>query len=127
MTAAFGLDQAHGGKGRIFNGYGGLSFDFFPTRWGVGALILPPDTSIGYHRHTLCEEMYIIVDGRARGTVNDITLDLKPGDAMLQRSGSSHGLYNSGKENLYIVCTGLSTEADGHMDNTNLNDDLSRR
>lgn len=121
------IDQAHGGKGRILNGYGGLSFDFFPTRWGVGALILPPDTSIGYHRHTLCEEMYVMVAGQARGTVNDVTLDLKPGDAMLQQSGSSHGLYNNGKEDLYIICTGLSTEPDGRMDNTNLDDDLSKR
>ena len=121
------IDMAHGGKGRILNGYGGLSFDFFPTRWGVGALILPSDTSIGYHRHTLCEEMYIIVAGKARGTVNDVTLDLKPGDAMLQQVGSAHGLYNNGKEDLYIICTGLSTEPDGRMDNTNLNDDLSKR
>lgn len=121
------IDAAHGGKGRILNGYGGLSFDFFTTRWGIGALILPPDTSIGYHRHTLCEEMYVVVSGKARGTVNDVTLDLKPGDAMLQQVGSAHGLYNNGTENLSIICTGLSTEPDGRMDNTNLDDDLSKR
>ena len=68
---------------------------YFTTSFGAYYLVLPPGTSIGYHRHETKEELYFVVSGRARGTVDDVTLDLKPGDCTVVNIDGKHGIYNN--------------------------------
>ena len=48
------------------------------------------------------EEIYYIVRGEAEMTVDEDTKHVVPGDAIWIPAGSSHRLYNSGEEELFI-------------------------
>ena len=118
--------SAHGGKAPVFGTYATLRFYYNPEWfWLAGGLAAPPGTSIGYHKHTIHEEMYLVVSGQARGTVDDVTMDLKPGDCTLCPLGSSHGIYNNGKEELIIIVTMLSSMTSGEFHSEDLDDDLT--
>ena len=48
------------------------------TNWvRIGHCVLPPGTSIGYHQHNAAEEVYYVMSGTGRMTVNDKTWDVK--------------------------------------------------
>jgi mannose-6-phosphate isomerase-like protein (cupin superfamily) len=65
--------------------------------------ILPPETSIGFHKHEDSEEIYIILKGSGEVIVNDEKHIVVQGDVILNRKGSSHGLKNINRENLEIL------------------------
>jgi len=70
----------------------------------IGYLTLEPGESIGYHKHENNEDAYIIISGE--GTFKDadgIEYPVKAGDVTIVRGGQSHGLTNTGKENLVIL------------------------
>lgn len=121
------IKSAHQGKGPIYDTYGRLGKEYYKTCWGAFYLVLPPGTSIGYHSHDIHEELYFVVSGRARGTVDDVTLDLKSGDCTLCPLGSSHGIYNNGSGDLGIICTLHSSLPSGEWGAKNLGDDLTER
>ncbi|MFC1693721.1 cupin domain-containing protein [Candidatus Latescibacterota bacterium] len=121
------LGVAHGGKGEVFGTYGNIRPPYYKFNWFAGGLLAPPGTSIGYHKHTIHEEMYLVVSGQARGTVDNVTMDLKPGDCILCPLGSSHGIYNNGKEDLLIIVTMLSSLPSGEYLSEDLGDDLTTR
>jgi mannose-6-phosphate isomerase-like protein (cupin superfamily) len=121
------IPSAHQGKGPIYDTFGRLSKTYYKTLWGAFYLILPKGTSIGYHRHDIHEELYFVVKGKARGTVDDITLDLRAGDCTLCPLESSHGIYNSGSEDLGIICTLHSSLPSGEWGAKDLGDDLTKR
>ena len=98
---------AHGGKGfidfrRVF------SEESFKVNWGfMDHCYLPPKTSIGYHRHDSIEEIYYLMSGRGKITVNDVTWDVRGGDAIPCTLHDSHGIYNNTDEYLELlnICT----------------------
>ncbi|WP_226383594.1 cupin domain-containing protein [Paenibacillus massiliensis] len=54
-----------------------------------------PGTSIGYHEHKQNEEVYVVLEGQGRMTVNGEERDVKPGDVILNKPNWSHGLENA--------------------------------
>ena len=90
-------------------------------------MVLPPDCSIGYHRHRKVEEIYVLMNGQARGTVNDVTMDMRTGDVSLCSLNDVHGIYNNGTEDVFVFYTMKSVDPDGQFDAENLGDDLSNR
>jgi mannose-6-phosphate isomerase-like protein (cupin superfamily) len=66
-------------------------------------MLLPPGSSIGYHRHDGEEEIFSIISGVA--TVNDdgVVFELGPGDAVLTIGGASHSIANQGSEPLEFM------------------------
>jgi len=96
-------DRAHEGKGEIlyrrcFNK------DTFRTNWEfIDHCILPPGTSIGYHQHNMIEEIYVLISGKGRVTVNNVTWDVKAGDAIPCTSGDSHGIYNNSNDEIELI------------------------
>ncbi|MCE5248678.1 cupin domain-containing protein [bacterium] len=118
--------NAHKGKGtilfrRMYNK------DSFKTNWEfIDHCILPPGTSIGYHQHNMIEEVYYIVSGKGRATVNDVTWDVGPGDAIPCTLHDSHGLYNNGTEDIELIVCSCAVEK-GKRDTNNWGDDLSNR
>ncbi len=108
------VSTAHLGKGdidfrRVWFG------ENFETDWFfVDHCYLPPDTSIGYHQHNNIEEVYYVIEGTGRFTVNDRTFDVKAGDALPCRLHDSHGLYNNSNERLEILvfCVANGVKAD---------------
>ena len=99
----------------------------FQTNFGyLVHCLLPPHTSIGYHRHETIEECYIIMNGSGRMMVDDETQEICPGDAIPNRLGGAHGLYNHTQENLELFIVAVCLEK-GKIDSADLRDDLSQR
>lgn len=61
-----------------------------------------PGSAIGYHlQHE--DEIYYVLSGRGMMTVDGKAFEVGPGDAVLTRPGSSHGLKQVGSEDLVIL------------------------
>ena len=118
--------NAHKGKGNIL--FRRLwNKESFKTNWEfLDHCILPPETSIGYHQHNMIEEVYFLVSGHGRMTVNDHTWEVGPGDAIPCTLHDSHGLYNSGTEDIFLVVCSCAVEK-GARNTNNWGDDLSDR
>ena len=120
------VGPAHLGSGKILNTRPWLDGNF-ETNWvRVGHCILPPGTSIGYHRHDGIEETYFILEGMGRMTVNDVTRDVRSGDAVPCTIHDSHGIYNNSNADLDLFVFMVAMER-GKLDATNHGDDLSGR
>ena len=74
--------RSHEGKGEI--GARTLwEHQDFRNNWGfVSHALLPPGTSVGYHRHDRIEEAYIVLNGSGRMTVDDETEEVYEGAAI---------------------------------------------
>jgi mannose-6-phosphate isomerase-like protein (cupin superfamily) len=64
--------------------------------------VLHPGSSIGYHLQET-DEVYYILSGQGKMTINGKELSVKSGDAVLTRKGSSHGLVQTGDDDLTII------------------------
>ena len=64
---------------------------------------IPPGVVIGPHRHFDNEEVYVIVQGEGEMTVDGETEKIKPGDAVLTKSGSVHSFTNSGPNDALLI------------------------
>ncbi|RPI56814.1 MAG: cupin domain-containing protein [Acidobacteria bacterium] len=61
-----------------------------------------PGSAIGYHVQRE-DEIYYVLSGRGVMTIDGKEFEVGPGDAILTRPGSSHGLKQVGKEDLVIL------------------------
>ena len=66
--------------------------------------MLQPGSAIGYHSQKE-DEVYYIISGVGEMQMNGKTFPVKAGDAILTRPGSSHGLKQTGKDDLVIIIT----------------------
>lgn len=64
--------------------------------------VLHPGSAIGYHLQKE-DEIYYIVSGTGEMQMNGKTFPVRAGDAILTRPGSSHGLKQTGKDDLVII------------------------
>ncbi|WP_443938027.1 cupin domain-containing protein [Pedobacter sp. MW01-1-1] len=64
--------------------------------------ILHPGSSIGYHLQKE-DEIYYVLDGKGKMQMNGKTFEVKPGDAILTRPGSSHGIAPNPDNDLTII------------------------
>ncbi len=64
--------------------------------------ILHPGSAIGYHLQKE-DEIYYIISGTGEMKMNGETLQVRTGDAILTRPGSSHSLKTIGNEDLVII------------------------
>jgi mannose-6-phosphate isomerase-like protein (cupin superfamily) len=64
--------------------------------------VLKPGAAIGYHKQAE-DEIYYVLSGRGRMTLDGQDYDVGPGTAILTRTGSSHGLKQVGTEDLVII------------------------
>ena len=64
--------------------------------------VLKPGSSIGYHLQET-DEVYYILSGNGEVKMNRETFNVKGGDAILTRPGSSHGLKPTGNDDLTVI------------------------
>jgi mannose-6-phosphate isomerase-like protein (cupin superfamily) len=64
--------------------------------------ILHPGSAIGYHLQKE-DEIYYVLSGHGEMQMNGKSFEVKPGDAILTRPGSSHGLKQVGTDDLVII------------------------
>ena len=92
----------HKGKG-LSTGY--VFFDKAPDlKFSFRKRVLHPGASIGYHKQTE-DEVYYIIGGQGKMTINGTEFGARPGDAFLTRTGSSHGIEQVGTTDLTIIIT----------------------
>ncbi len=97
---------AHHGRGsidaaRVLDGSSnGASF--------VDLVVVPPRHTIGLHTHGNDEEIYIVVDGSATMEVDASTVQVGPGDVVVNRPGGTHGLTNTGVGPLRLVVVDIA-------------------
>ena len=102
-----------------------FGIDAFTTNWGfLDHALLPPGTSVGYHRHDTIQECYVIIGGRGRMKVDGEVGDVTEGDCIPNRIGGSHGIINHTDAPLEYLNIAVCRQK-GHIDFTNLDDDLS--
>ncbi len=89
----YGLGQTTGST--FFGSVPGVPFAF--TRRA-----LHPGSSIGPHEQHE-DEIYFVVSGTGRMTIDGASLDVQSGDGVLTRPGSTHGLVQTGDEDLVII------------------------
>jgi mannose-6-phosphate isomerase-like protein (cupin superfamily) len=63
---------------------------------------LKPGSGIGYHEQHE-DEIYYVLSGTGSMTIDGKTFDVGPGTAVLTRPGSSHGLKQTGTDDLVIL------------------------
>jgi mannose-6-phosphate isomerase-like protein (cupin superfamily) len=64
--------------------------------------VLTPGASIGYHEQTE-DEIYYVLSGRGVMTLDGKNVDVTPGTAVLTRTGSWHGIWQDGDQDLVIL------------------------
>ncbi|WP_231463925.1 cupin domain-containing protein [Pedobacter sp. Leaf132] len=64
--------------------------------------VLQPGSSIGYHLQKE-DEIYYVLSGYGIMKMNGKTFNVKPGDAILTRPGSSHGIAPNADNDLVIM------------------------
>jgi mannose-6-phosphate isomerase-like protein (cupin superfamily) len=70
--------------------------------------VLHPGSAIGYHLQKE-DEIYYVLSGEGQMEMNGKTFEVHAGDAVLTRPGSSHGLKQTGKEDLVIIINYIQT------------------
>jgi mannose-6-phosphate isomerase-like protein (cupin superfamily) len=90
----------HGGPGRS------TGYNFFEKAADFKQVfrkrVLHPGAAIGYHPQKE-DEVYYILSGEGVMQMNGKEFPVKPGDAILTRPGSSHGLKQAGKDDLTLI------------------------
>jgi len=66
--------------------------------------VLHIGASIGSHRQEV-DEIYYFTSGSGTMIINGNKIDVKPGDAVLTRSGSTHECQQTGSDDLVIIVT----------------------
>ena len=79
--------QSHGGKGEILVRMVWTAADFTTNFGFLAHAIMPPGTSVGYHRHDTIEEVYVIMNGCGRMTMDDAAEESTP--VMSSSTGSA--------------------------------------
>ncbi|WP_412465894.1 cupin domain-containing protein [Pedobacter sp. KLB.chiD] len=90
----------HNGGGKT------IGFNFFANakklKTAFRKRILKPGSSIGYHLQKE-DEIYYVISGKGTMQMNGKTFAVKPGDAILTRPGSSHGIAPDAGNDLVIL------------------------
>ena len=83
-----------------------IGYSFFAKTPKLGLVFrkraLKPGSAIGYHEQKE-DEIYYVLSGRGRMTIDGASFDVGPGTAVLTRPGSSHGLKQTGDQDLVIL------------------------
>jgi mannose-6-phosphate isomerase-like protein (cupin superfamily) len=97
------LKNCHDGVGTLPNVTLFEDRDFEANIRFLNYTVLPPDTSIGEHKHGNDQELYIILEGQGLMTTDGETKEVRAGDVIVNRPFGTHGLVNNGEENLRIL------------------------
>ena len=91
-----------------------IGYSFFKRAPGLRLVFrkraFKPGSAIGYHEQKE-DEIYYVLSGRGVMTVDGKSFDVGPGDGVLTRPGSSHGLKQAGTEDLVILINYEQTPA----------------
>lgn len=96
-------EGSHGGVGKVELYEIWSQVDFKSNMDFFDRVVVPPNSTIGYHQHGENEEMYIILEGEGTMTIDDKTVVIRKGDMILNPKGGKHGLRNNSGSNIDIL------------------------
>ena len=96
-------ENSHGGKGSIEIQKVFRSEDLNGVWDFALRVIMPPDSSMGLHRHTDEEEIYIILSGHGLMTIDGKQQSVVEGDMILNRPFGEHGLLNNSDKEIVLL------------------------
>jgi len=83
-----------------------IGYSFFAKTPGLTLVFrkrtFKPGSAIGYHEQKE-DEIYYVLSGKGVMTIDGKSFEIGPGDCVLTRPGSSHGLKQAGAEDLVIL------------------------
>ena len=71
-------------------------------------VVVPPGSTIGFHKHGENEEMYIVLEGVGLMQIEDGEVTVGKGDMILNPPGGRHGLINNSGQNIDILVIQMS-------------------
>ncbi|MCL1876322.1 MAG: cupin domain-containing protein [Synergistaceae bacterium] len=99
-------EKAGGGIGILYGKYA-FTRDMPPMENPVreiGWLTLKPGDTVGFHKHEVNEDIYIVVSGTGVFINDDGTEhNIEPGDITIARLGQSHSIINTGNDDLVFI------------------------
>ncbi len=106
-------ENSHGGRGDVslYEIWG--KSDFTSDVDFVDRVVIPPNSTIGHHRHGNNEEMYIVLEGQGTMTVGDVPVAVKKGDMMLNPAFGEHGLVNDSDADIDILVIQVGIRSPG--------------
>jgi mannose-6-phosphate isomerase-like protein (cupin superfamily) len=96
-------ERSHGGTGLLEKVRAFTSDDFESQIAFIDYVVIPPGTTVGYHRHGNDEEVYFIIEGRGIMRDENSEVAVKKGDIILNSSHGSHGLSNNTSDNIVVL------------------------
>jgi len=99
-----------GGKGEIFITHLLTPAEMLGRCEMFAKVRIPVGASLGVHQHRGNNETYHILQGSAVYTDNDTTYPVKAGDTTFCADGSTHGIENTGTEDLIFIALIISTK-----------------
>jgi quercetin dioxygenase-like cupin family protein len=103
LTTPSQTGPSHAGVGVIRNTTVYSAPDFDSPLSFINYSEIDPGNSIGIHRHGANEEIYVILEGVGRMTVNGEVREVRAGDVLLNKPGWEHGLENNSEDVLKIL------------------------
>ncbi|GGA66772.1 hypothetical protein GCM10011369_05440 [Neiella marina] len=97
------LTALHQGEGQCQQQVIFRAEDFAGSWDFVIRLVMPPQSSIGEHRHDDNKELYLILSGQGCVVVNGEQRDVFAGDVVVNPPFGSHGLVNDSDEPLELL------------------------
>jgi mannose-6-phosphate isomerase-like protein (cupin superfamily) len=103
-------DGSHGGQGAVdlYEIWG--RSDFKSSVDFMDRVVIPPKSTIGYHRHGNNEEMYIVLGGQGTMTINDEPVTVRKGDMILNPAHGEHGLVNDSESEIDLLVIQITLE-----------------
>lgn len=96
-------ESSHAGKGPVELYEIWAKADFDSNIDFIDRVVIPPGSSVGYHRHGDNEEMYIVLGGNARMTIDGEQRRVSTGDMILNPAGGAHGLVNDSERDIDLL------------------------
>jgi mannose-6-phosphate isomerase-like protein (cupin superfamily) len=74
----------------------------------IDRVVVPPGSTIGFHKHGENEEMYIVLEGQGVMRIEGEKIAVNKGDMILNPAGGSHGLVNNSGDDIDILVIQVS-------------------
>lgn len=84
--------------------------DFLSNCDFIDRQVIPPNATVGYHKHGNDEEMYIILEGSGTMTIDNQQVKIKKGDMIKNPPYGEHGLVNDSDSNINLLIINFNLE-----------------
>ncbi|GIU09989.1 hypothetical protein TUM4261_19160 [Shewanella sp. c952] len=74
----------------------------------IDRVVIPPNSTVGYHKHANNEEIYIVIEGQGTMKLNGKDVSIKKGDMIVNQPFGEHGLVNNSDSVIDILVIQVS-------------------